>query len=316
MFHRVKSEPEIQPGQLQNAARSEPVVSVSTASTPVVAPKTQDNTQATVQKQAPVTATPGGYTVPSSSSQSHDTPKQEKDTSMSDNTDNATSATNTPNTARDDNGQAKAVDIPSSAYGTQPAAASRGYAAGGAAYTGYGASAAAAAAASTSSTPAASAAASYDERRLVIGQGITMSGEIEHCDVLLVEGTIEAALKGAKMLEISESGTFYGTVEIDEANISGRFEGDLTVNGRLRVHSCGVITGSISYKELQIEAGAVIDGKLTPLKEGGAGVSQKPSVRVKDKSKEAAAASVKTKEVKENASNDEGELFSARAAAE
>ena len=104
-----------------------------------------------------------------------------------------------------------------------------------------------------------------DGRRLVVGEGISLSGEIESCDVLIVEGTIEAALKGAKTLDIAESGVFYGTVEIEEATIAGRFEGDLTVNGRLTIRASGSITGAISYKELAVEAGATLDGKVTPL---------------------------------------------------
>lgn len=103
-------------------------------------------------------------------------------------------------------------------------------------------------------------------RRLVVGQGITMSGEIEACDHLVVEGTVEAALKGASVLEISETGVFYGSVEIDEAVVAGRFEGELSVNGRLSVRSTGSVTGTISYKELAVEAGALLDGKITPLK--------------------------------------------------
>ncbi len=104
-----------------------------------------------------------------------------------------------------------------------------------------------------------------DGRRLVVGEGISLSGEIESCDVLIVEGTIEAALKGAKILEIAESGVFYGAVEIEEATVAGRFEGDLTVNGRLTIRSTGSITGEIAYKELAVEAGATLEGKLTPL---------------------------------------------------
>jgi len=107
---------------------------------------------------------------------------------------------------------------------------------------------------------------SATDRTLTIGRGINMSGEIDACDHLLVEGTVEAALKGAKCLDIAESGTFYGTVEIEEATIAGRFEGDITVNGRLTLKSSGVITGSIAYRELEVEAGAVLDGRMTPLK--------------------------------------------------
>lgn len=107
---------------------------------------------------------------------------------------------------------------------------------------------------------------SGNDRTLTIGRGINMSGEIDACDHLMVEGTVEAALKGAKLLEIAESGTFYGTVEIEEATIAGRFEGDITVNGRLTIKSSGVITGSIAYRELAVESGAVLDGRMTPLK--------------------------------------------------
>lgn len=102
-------------------------------------------------------------------------------------------------------------------------------------------------------------------RKLYIGQGITLSGEIEACDHLVVEGTVEAALKGASVLEIAEAGAYFGTVDIDEATIAGRFEGDLTVRGRLTVKASGSITGSITYKELAIEAGATLDGKVSPL---------------------------------------------------
>ncbi len=123
--------------------------------------------------------------------------------------------------------------------------------------------------------------ADSNARRLIIGQGITMSGEIESCDLLIVEGTVEAALKGASVLEIAESGMFYGTVEINEATIAGKFEGDLTVNGRLTVRATGSITGAISYKELAVEAGATIDGKITPLGGVRGASSEKKSHRGK-----------------------------------
>src|SRR5690606_29396426 len=101
---------------------------------------------------------------------------------------------------------------------------------------------------------------------LTIGSGITMSGEIEACDYLVVEGTVEAALKGARVLEVEEGGVFYGTVEIEEATIAGRFEGDITVRGRLTIRASGTITGSIAFGELEVESGATIDGRVTPVK--------------------------------------------------
>lgn len=114
-------------------------------------------------------------------------------------------------------------------------------------------------------SPAGSTQQSDNGRKLIVGQGISMSGEIDSCDHLIVEGKVEAALRGARLLDITENGTFFGTVEIDEANISGTFEGDLTVKGRLSVHAGGSITGEISYGELAIEAGAIIEGSMRPL---------------------------------------------------
>ena len=104
-------------------------------------------------------------------------------------------------------------------------------------------------------------------RKLMVGNGISLTGEIEECHHLVVEGRVEAALKGAKVLDIQENGTFIGSVEIEEATIAGRFEGEITVNGRLTITQSGSITGTISYKELEIEAGATLEGKVSPISE-------------------------------------------------
>jgi cytoskeletal protein CcmA (bactofilin family) len=118
-------------------------------------------------------------------------------------------------------------------------------------------------------------------RRLVIGEGITMSGEIEACDHLIVEGTVEATLKGASVLDVAQTGMFFGAVEISEATIAGRFEGDVVVNGRLTVKSTGTIIGTLAYKELAVEAGATIDGKINPMREGKIVTSEKKSPNAK-----------------------------------
>lgn len=190
-----------------------------------------------------------------------------------------------PSNDASENQAERSVDIPSSSpfqrppQAAQPAQPALNPRAAGPAYTAYPAYG------SSAASPIA-AGDSANKRRLVIGEGITMSGEIESCDHLIVEGTVEAALKGANVLEISEKGMFYGTVEINEATIAGKFEGEITVNGRLTVRSSGSITGSISYKELAVESGATIDGKLTPAGSKGAS-SEKKSLKgasVKDAS--------------------------------
>lgn len=131
-------------------------------------------------------------------------------------------------------------------------------------------------------------------RQLVVGEGISLNGEIQECHQLIVEGRVEAALKGSKVLEIKEGGTFIGAVEIEQATIAGVFEGEITVNGRLTVTESGSITGSISYKELEIEAGAKLDGKVSPIIEG----ASKEGTAKETSSRKVALKSSKTKSKK------------------
>lgn len=112
-----------------------------------------------------------------------------------------------------------------------------------------------------------------DMRKLIVGRDISLSGEITACDVLVVEGTVEAKLRDGRTIEISESGLFKGSVEIDEADIAGRFEGDISVRGRLRLRASGKITGSIRYGELEVEAGGQLMGEIQVL---GASVTKIP----------------------------------------
>ncbi|RJF81578.1 polymer-forming cytoskeletal protein [Azospirillum cavernae] len=101
-----------------------------------------------------------------------------------------------------------------------------------------------------------------EQRRLTVGRDISLSGEIGSCDVLIVEGTVEAKLREGRSIEVANGGLFKGSVEIDEADIGGRFEGDIAVRGRLTVRSTGRITGSIKYGEISVEAGGQLSGDI------------------------------------------------------
>lgn len=101
-----------------------------------------------------------------------------------------------------------------------------------------------------------------DPKTLIVGREISLSGDITACDKLIVEGKVEANLTDSRFVEISESGFFKGTVEIDEAAISGRFEGRLKVTGRLLVRASGQVAGDIEYGEIEIERGGRIAGDV------------------------------------------------------
>ncbi|MBC8339859.1 MAG: polymer-forming cytoskeletal protein [Rhodospirillales bacterium] len=110
-------------------------------------------------------------------------------------------------------------------------------------------------------------AGSQDGRRLVIGRDISISGEVASCDRLLVEGRAEIDLPNTHQLEVTPSGLFRGSAEVEVADISGRFEGDLTARGQLVVRSGGQVSGTIRYGHIIIEAGGQVTGDMQALTE-------------------------------------------------
>lgn len=104
---------------------------------------------------------------------------------------------------------------------------------------------------------------SDSKNRLVVGVGIALKGAaITACDSLVVEGNVEAILKESRQIEISASGQFKGDAEIDIADISGRFEGNLTAKQKLVIRSGGSVTGTIRYAQLEVESGGEISGDI------------------------------------------------------
>ncbi len=104
-----------------------------------------------------------------------------------------------------------------------------------------------------------------ESRRLIVGRDIQLNGEITECDKLVVEGYVEIKLPGARVLEVSQSGFFKGNAEVDEADISGRFEGDLTARERLIIRAGGRVNGTVRYGRIVIESGGEIAGDMQTL---------------------------------------------------
>jgi cytoskeletal protein CcmA (bactofilin family) len=101
-----------------------------------------------------------------------------------------------------------------------------------------------------------------DVRTLIVGREISLSGEINSCNKLVVEGSVEANLQNCRDVDISETGLFKGSASIDEAEVRGRFEGNLTVRKRLLIRSTGKVTGTIRYGQIEIECGGKISGDI------------------------------------------------------
>lgn len=105
-----------------------------------------------------------------------------------------------------------------------------------------------------------------ETKKLIVGPGISLSGEITACDRLIVEGSVQVTLNQTKAIEISQDGRFTnGKAEVEEADISGLYEGELTVRKRLIIRSTGQVKGTVRYGEIEIETGGKLSGSVSML---------------------------------------------------
>lgn len=118
------------------------------------------------------------------------------------------------------------------------------------------------------------------EAKLVVGPDIKMKGaEISDCDTLVVEGRMEATLD-SRVLEITQHGVFQGTIAVDNAEIHGRFEGELTVRKQLIIQGTGKVSGKIRYAKIKIEEGAELSGEVSTLDKAQSQAGLTPARRV------------------------------------
>jgi cytoskeletal protein CcmA (bactofilin family) len=99
-------------------------------------------------------------------------------------------------------------------------------------------------------------------RQMRVGRGLKLSGKITGCDRLLVEGDVEATLLECSVMDLAAPGMFKGTATVDNAEISGRFEGTLTVRERLFIRDTGQVMGEIRYGQLEVECGGRLSGDI------------------------------------------------------
>jgi len=100
------------------------------------------------------------------------------------------------------------------------------------------------------------------KRVLTVGPDIQMKGEITSCDRVVIEGMVDATMRDVHTVELTETGSLKGTAEVEDAEISGSFEGDLVVRGKLTIYSSGRVRGNVTYGEIEIQRGGQISGNV------------------------------------------------------
>jgi cytoskeletal protein CcmA (bactofilin family) len=122
----------------------------------------------------------------------------------------------------------------------------------------------------------ASAAAPASGSKLIVGRNVKLKGvEISDCEMVVVEGQVEASV-AAKGMQIAKPGTLKGTAVIDVAEIDGDFSGELTARVKLVVNGTGRVSGTIRYGLLIVAEGGEVVGDVKRLEDAPAPAHRNP----------------------------------------
>ncbi len=98
-------------------------------------------------------------------------------------------------------------------------------------------------------------------RLSIIDKSLTLDGSVSFSGELIVEGTIKGSMRGEHII-IAESGQIKAETQARNITISGVFEGSLTVKDKLILRSGGRCSGTVTCRDLEMEAGSILDGEI------------------------------------------------------
>ena len=103
----------------------------------------------------------------------------------------------------------------------------------------------------------------------LIADGVEITGDIAFTGGMRIDGRVCGDVNGrrvdtstASLLVLSAKGHIEGSVRCGDAVINGTVVGDLDVEHRLELQSDARVTGTIRYRQLQMDVGATVQGQL------------------------------------------------------
>jgi cytoskeletal protein CcmA (bactofilin family) len=100
----------------------------------------------------------------------------------------------------------------------------------------------------------------------LIGDNLQIVGDVLFSGGLRIDGKVEGNVLGKKgeksLVVLSSKGCIVGRVRAYDAVINGQISGDLEVEHFLELQQGACVSGNISYRQLQMECGANIEGQL------------------------------------------------------
>jgi len=102
----------------------------------------------------------------------------------------------------------------------------------------------------------------FKDAETIIGASIKVKGNFHGQGNIVIEGQLEGSLKTEANLFVGEKAKIVANIEADDAIINGEIRGSLKIHQYLALGPNAKIIGDISYSEISIEKGAIINGQV------------------------------------------------------
>jgi len=110
----------------------------------------------------------------------------------------------------------------------------------------------------------------------LIGAGTVVDGNIAFSGGLRIDGQVRGNVTAANgdpcTLVVSEHARVDGEIRVSHVVINGTINGPVTADDYLELQANARIMGDVSFRQVEMRVGAVVQGRLNHAEQGGAAV--------------------------------------------
>ena len=114
-----------------------------------------------------------------------------------------------------------------------------------------------------------------DSSTTLIARGTAVHGDIHFEGRLYISGAVTGKISTEEgvsgTLIVDEGGRIEGDVQAAHVVIAGRIDGNVTATERMEVASTARVRGDLSYNDLAVELGGMVNGRLLCMQDEDAG---------------------------------------------
>lgn len=101
-----------------------------------------------------------------------------------------------------------------------------------------------------------------EEPETIIGENVSLKGTLSFQKMIQIDGTFEGEIESKGKLIIGPRGVVKAHLNLEEAFIAGKVEGDITVKERLVLRGRAEVRGNITAPLLSVDEGVSIIGQV------------------------------------------------------